>query len=212
MAGSTHGDRVHGSRFTAYLRRKFKKDDRTRDSAASLPKAEASLARNTASLIPPATSQEANAAINAVDATTSTTSIGATTSTSATISTGATASTNKPVESQADIIEESVKSDLWSRAYQKLDGEAKKWTGDTAQNGGGEGRTQDLIKIVREREEEYKDGTPKLRVGDKEILWRDYANGVVAWVTAIGDISISFAPAPSTVIWSALKVLLKVRI
>ncbi|EHK20932.1 ankyrin protein, partial [Trichoderma virens Gv29-8] len=47
---------------------------------------------------------------------------------------------------------------------------------------------------------------------DSEIMWRDYANRVVTWVTAIGDISINFAPAPSSAVWSAVKVLLKANV
>ncbi|KAL6884772.1 hypothetical protein GGI43DRAFT_305265 [Trichoderma evansii] len=213
MAGQGEGaDGGRFARLSSCFKRRPKKYDRRQDSQSSLPKAEDSPARSTIPSIPPATSHETTAVINAVDAITSTTS---TTSISAIGAIGATASTvstDNPVESRADIIEESVESDLWSRAYQKLGDKTKKWIGDISHNGNGEGRTQDLIKIVREREEEYKDGTLKLRVGDKEILWRDYANRGVAWVTAIGDISVSFAPAPSTVVWSALKALLKANV
>lgn len=103
-------------------------------------------------------------------------------------------------------------SDLWSQAYQELDDKAQQWIGDASKNVSGEERTQDLITLVRNREEEYKDGTLKIRIGDSEIMWRDYANSVVSWITAIGDISISFAPAGASVAWSALKVLLKVNL
>ncbi|UKZ96209.1 uncharacterized protein TrAFT101_011010 [Trichoderma asperellum] len=204
MGGSVQAEPVNRrSRFKAYLKRKLKENDITQDSPGSLPKAEGSPARSAVSSNPPATSEETDAAINAVDATTSTTSTGVT---------GANASIDKPVKSRTDVIEECAESDLWSRAYRKLDEKTKTWIGDAPKNGNGEERTHDLIKIVRKREEEYKDRTPKLRVGDQEIMWRDYANRVVAWVTAIGDISISFAPAPSSVVWSALKVLLNANV
>lgn len=150
-----------------------------------MSEAEASQARNI--IIRPNTSQDTKATIN-----------------------------DKSDESQPAAIEESVKtnddSDLWSRAYHQLDDEAKKWIGEASTEVSGEKRAQNLITLVRNREEEYKNETPKLRVGDSEILWRDYANRVVSWITAIGDISINFAPAPSSFVWSALKVLLKANV
>ncbi|KAK4062450.1 hypothetical protein Trihar35433_9271 [Trichoderma harzianum] len=103
-------------------------------------------------------------------------------------------------------------SDLWSRAYQQLDDKAERWISNISKKASGEEKTQDIITLVRNREEEYKDGTPKIRIGDSEIKWRDHANRVVMWVTAIGDISISFAPAGSPFVWSALKVLLKANV
>lgn len=196
MADSAQGEGVdRSSRLTAFFKRKLKKYDRKNSSYPSL-KAEVSPARSVTSN-PPAISQEINAAINA----------GATSTTSIT----ATGSTGTPIESQTDAIVENVEPDLWSRAYRKLDKKTKEWIEDASEKESGEEKAQDLIKIVREREEKYKDGTPKLRVGDQEIIWRNYANRVVAWATAIGDISTNFAPAPSSVVWSAVKVLLKVR-
>lgn len=202
MADSARGERAHkSSRFKALLKRTFKNDDR-KDPPSSLSKAEASPARSAASSNVPARPQEINATTNA----------GAT-STTSTNATGATDAADKPLEFEIKMVEKSVdvESDLWSRAYQKLDEKTRKWIADASKRDSDEVRVQDLINVVREREEEYKDGTPKLRIGDQEIIWRDYANRVVAWVSAIGDISINFAPAPSSVAWSAVKVLLKVR-
>ncbi|KAL7905457.1 hypothetical protein GGI35DRAFT_471675 [Trichoderma velutinum] len=178
-------------RFSAYFKRKSKKRDGRQDSSGSVAAADASSTRSAVSLIPPASSQETKITIN-----------------------------DKFIESRIDVVDENVEfekeetdgSDLWCRAYQKLDDETKDWIGDASKNNGGEERTKDLISLVRKREEEYKDETPKLRVGDIEILWRDYANRVVMWVTTIGDISISFAPTGSSVAWSALKVLLKTNV
>lgn len=194
MAGSAQADK--SSRFTAFFRRK--KHAGPLDFPEQSLKAEASPARSAVSLNtePSAIVQEKNSAPGAVA--TSATSVH---------DTGATL-----IDSQTDTFERSVEPDLWSRAYQKLDGKTKKWIENASQKESGEEKAQDLIEIVREREEVYKDATPKLKVGDREIVWRDYANKVVAWVTAIGDISINFAPAPSSVVWSAVKVLLKVRL
>ncbi|UKZ52374.1 hypothetical protein TrVGV298_006150 [Trichoderma virens] len=179
---------------SSYLKPKSKKHDVTRESPSLVSDAEVSSARSAVSLIPPVTSQETRGAIN-----------------------------DQSIESRTDAIEETGEiveigkeknngCDLWSRAYQKLDDKTKKWVGDASKNESGEARSQDLITLVRKREEEYKDATPKLRIGDSEIMWRDYANRVVTWVTAIGDISINFAPAPSSAVWSAVKVLLKANV
>ncbi|KAL6823358.1 hypothetical protein V8C40DRAFT_266886 [Trichoderma camerunense] len=175
-------------RLFSRFKRKSKKRDVTKSSSGPVSEAESSPARSAISLIiPPTTSPEAKIAIN-----------------------------DKSEESQPAVMSESVKpnnvSDLWSQAYQELDDKAKKWIGDASKNVNGEERTQDLITLVRNREEEYKDGTLKIRIGGSEIMWRDYANSVVSWITAIGDISISFAPAGASVAWSALKVLLKANV
>ncbi|QYT02747.1 ANK_REP_REGION domain-containing protein [Trichoderma simmonsii] len=105
-------------------------------------------------------------------------------------------------------------SDLWSRAYQALDEKSRKWILGTPELKPGNGKqwTTNLITIVREREAAYKDSTPKLKIGDREIIWRDYANKTVTWLVTIGDIAVNFAPAPSPIIWSALKVFLKTHV
>lgn len=99
--------------------------------------------------------------------------------------------------------------DLWSRAYQSLDEKTRKWIDNVSADESGDERTQDLltkhlVKVVKEREEEYKNATPKLKVGGFEIQWKDYTDRVVIWVPAICNITMNFAPKPSPVIWSAL--------
>lgn len=103
-------------------------------------------------------------------------------------------------------------SDLWSRAYQELDEKSRKWISDTSELKPENGKqwTTDLITLVREREEAYKDSSPKLKIGDREIIWRDYANKTVTWLVTIGDIAVNFAPVPSPIIRSSLKVFMKV--
>ncbi|PTB48146.1 hypothetical protein M431DRAFT_100631 [Trichoderma harzianum CBS 226.95] len=105
-------------------------------------------------------------------------------------------------------------SDLWSRAYQELDENSRNWILGTSELKPGSGKqwTEDLITLVREREEEYKGSTPKLKIGNREIIWRDYANKTVTWLVTIGDIAVNFAPAPSPIIWSALKVFMKTNV
>ncbi|KAL7932068.1 hypothetical protein V8C35DRAFT_308389 [Trichoderma chlorosporum] len=190
MASAAQGEQNDGGCFavlSSYFKRKTKKHDGTQNSSGLLSGAQTS-ASNAVSSTSPNPSQETNAALN-----------------------------NKSVGSRTDVLEESFRfgkerndaSNLWSRAYQRLDDKTKTWIENASKNDNGEERTQDLITLVRKREEEYRNGTPKLRVGDYEVIWRDYANMVVAWMAAIGDISMGFiSPQPSAV-WSALKVLLK---
>ncbi|KAF2993176.1 hypothetical protein E8E13_000879 [Curvularia kusanoi] len=102
---------------------------------------------------------------------------------------------------------------LWQEAYGKADEGTRKWIDglnkvtDTADK-----LLPELAKIVQSREEEHITAAPKLKIGDHEILWRDYAERVVGVITMIGDIAISFAPAPSSAIWSGVKVLLKTNV
>ncbi|KAK1701469.1 ankyrin repeat-containing domain protein [Colletotrichum godetiae] len=55
----------------------------------------------------------------------------------------------------------------------------------------------------RRKQETYKDANTGLDVGERKVLWRDYANRVVAWVTTIGNIAMPFAPVPVSPLWSA---------
>ncbi|KAK4059664.1 hypothetical protein Trihar35433_10711 [Trichoderma harzianum] len=105
-------------------------------------------------------------------------------------------------------------SDLWFWAYQKLDEKSQKWILGTSEPKPESGKqwTMDLITLVREREEAYKDSTPKLKVGSHEIIWRDYANKTVTWLITIGEIAANFTLAPSPIIWSALKVFVKANV
>ncbi|KAM6484265.1 hypothetical protein HDV62DRAFT_389352 [Trichoderma sp. SZMC 28011] len=105
-------------------------------------------------------------------------------------------------------------SDLWFWAYQKLDEKSQKWILGTSEPKPESGKqwTMDLITLVREREEAYKDSTPKLKVGSHEIIWRDYANKTVTWLMTIGEIAANFTLAPSPIIWSTLKVFMKANV
>lgn len=101
-------------------------------------------------------------------------------------------------------------SKLWQEALEKTDKMTKARIDKYMSREDVKVQTNELIGIVREREKEFKDKTHKIKIGDREIIWRDYANRVVSWITDIGNIAVKFAPSGSEVVWSALKVLLKV--
>ncbi|KAI0202456.1 hypothetical protein F4808DRAFT_468565 [Astrocystis sublimbata] len=70
-----------------------------------------------------------------------------------------------------------------------------------------------LIRDVKAQESAFKEDIRlKIKIGEREIIWRDYASKVIQGLTVLGDTAIQFAPAPSSIIWSGLKVLLKAHV
>ncbi|RYC65916.1 hypothetical protein CHU98_g284 [Xylaria longipes] len=103
-------------------------------------------------------------------------------------------------------------NNLWQEAFAKMDEVAKKQISEDLDQPGDESPVKSLIRIVQEQSKSFDEESAKIKVGDREIIWRDYAARVVGGLTVLGDIAIQFAPAPSPIIWSALKVLLKTHV
>ncbi|QYS94086.1 Pfs,NACHT and WD domain protein [Trichoderma simmonsii] len=108
-------------------------------------------------------------------------------------------------------------SSLWEKAYIAATPKTKKWIdGFSKPNGISKSaestQTEELIEIVREIEKRHQDHALQIQVGEKQIFWKDYAPRVISFIKAIGDIAIQFAPAPSEIIWSALKTVLQMSI
>ncbi|KAL4416945.1 hypothetical protein CABS03_00296 [Colletotrichum abscissum] len=102
-------------------------------------------------------------------------------------------------------------SDLWKEAFEELDQDYKKSISANLSSIG-EDPVEQLIKLVQDKEERFKDRSGKITVGDKEILWRDCATRVISLLSAAVDVGINFAPTPGPAVWSALKVLLKAHV
>lgn len=102
--------------------------------------------------------------------------------------------------------------DLWQEACKKVDVKTQAWIASLPPPDNAQNPASGLAEFVRASEQKHKQESLKIKSGDREILWRDYANKVIPVVTAIGNIAINFAPAPSNVVWSAIKVLLAVCI
>ncbi|KAI3529843.1 hypothetical protein CSPX01_15222 [Colletotrichum filicis] len=102
--------------------------------------------------------------------------------------------------------------DLWQEACKKVDVKTQIWIASLPPPSNVQNPASELAEFVRASEEEHKQESLKLKSGDREILWRDYANKVIPVVTAIGNIAINFAPAPSNAVWSAIKVLLAAHV
>lgn len=124
---------------------------------------------------------------------------------------GAPLSDTQLAKHQPVMVAENTSVDLWHEALNKVHKDTKSWMGKFGINRSGTIQVQELKKLVRQSEEKCHDASSGLKIGGRNILWRDYANRVVAWVTMIGDIAIPFAPAPVSPVWSALRVLLKVK-
>ncbi|OHE96483.1 hypothetical protein CORC01_08246 [Colletotrichum orchidophilum] len=106
-------------------------------------------------------------------------------------------------------IAENKPTDLWSEALEKTLPDTKSWFGKLDIDRSSTIQVKEFTTIVRQSEAAYKDASARLEIDGHKILWRDYANRVVTWVTTIGDIAVPLAPAPASPVWSALKVLLK---
>ncbi|TQV92019.1 ankyrin protein [Cordyceps javanica] len=104
------------------------------------------------------------------------------------------------------------KLSLWQEACNLVDPKTRTWIDSIPSNAIADDPVKELVDIVRRAEEKHMKESPKLTVGDRDILWRDYANRVVSVVTAIGDVAIAFSPAPSTAVWSAVKALLQANV
>ncbi|KAG7103043.1 hypothetical protein HYQ44_017131 [Verticillium longisporum] len=100
---------------------------------------------------------------------------------------------------------------IWGEVYKSLHPEVQQWIGNISDTGD-EKQASEIAELVRQKEDMYKGASPRLKINDREFIWRDYANRVVTWVTTIGNISVSFAPAPAGPVWSALKVLLNAHV
>ncbi|KAM0429782.1 hypothetical protein ACHAPT_006388 [Fusarium lateritium] len=103
-------------------------------------------------------------------------------------------------------------SELWLEALEKTDERTRESIEGLLNQASDKAQADELVSIVKKREEQFKDETPKMEIGGREIIWRNYASRVISRVTDIGDIAIPFAPSPSSTVWSALKVLLKAHV
>lgn len=109
----------------------------------------------------------------------------------------------KPTQIQED--------DLWQKAFEEMDEAARKQIRNDFDQSGDISAVGNLIQIVQDHTTRFNDSPTKIIAGERTIIWRDCAARVIDWLTILGDIAVNFAPSPSSIIWSALKVLLKVR-
>lgn len=102
-------------------------------------------------------------------------------------------------------------SELWQEALEQSDEETKKKIKQLDQTDTLIPVDQ-LIDLIRDKRDAFKVDTPSINIHGKEVIWRDCAARVISILTVLGDVASQFAPSPSSAVWSALKVLLKVTI
>lgn len=102
--------------------------------------------------------------------------------------------------------------DLWQESYDATDANTQKWIYENiGEWSASTNPFPELVDLVRNREEKHDQDAWQFERRGRAVLLRDYTSRVTSCLTTIGDIAINFAPAPSPVIWNALKVVLKVR-
>ncbi|RDW79331.1 uncharacterized protein DSM5745_06183 [Aspergillus mulundensis] len=70
----------------------------------------------------------------------------------------------------------------------------------------------DLITAVNEKQEECERKFWKVRVGDEDIVLREYTTSIVGWLEKAGDIAIQFAPPQASLPWDMIKSLMKIPV
>ncbi|QKX62010.1 uncharacterized protein TRUGW13939_09166 [Talaromyces rugulosus] len=70
----------------------------------------------------------------------------------------------------------------------------------------------ELLEVTRKRQEECERKFWKFRVGDHEIVLRDYAVKTVGCLQQIGDIAVMFAPPQASIPWSVIKMVMQTAV
>ncbi|KAM0492985.1 hypothetical protein ACHAP8_009514 [Fusarium lateritium] len=103
-------------------------------------------------------------------------------------------------------------SELWYEALRNSDDQTKDAIQRYRTSNKDEFEAAKIIAMVQKKQESFVNNAAKIKIGKREIIWRDHATRVVAWATNIGDIAVPFAPTPSSTVWSALKVLMQAHV
>ncbi|OGE49252.1 hypothetical protein PENARI_c022G06687 [Penicillium arizonense] len=108
--------------------------------------------------------------------------------------------------------------DLWVEALNSLP-ESKQETlkkmgfnKDTAQSVSVESSINDLVGVVNKRQEECEKKFWKVKVGDEEIVLRNYTNKIVDWLEKAGDIAVQFAPPQAAIPWAVIKSVMQIPV
>ncbi|KAL7946381.1 hypothetical protein V8C42DRAFT_352616 [Trichoderma barbatum] len=130
-----------------------------------------------------------------------------------------TVATGRGIPVVHDKISDTAEKSLWQKAYDAADETTKEWIeslpDSTTSHGvdmGDQSWVEELVKIVRQLEKKHQDSSLRMTVGQKEISLKDYVAPTMVLLTTVGDISTQFTPAPSGMIWSAVKVFLQLPV
>lgn len=75
-----------------------------------------------------------------------------------------------------------------------------------------EEQMKELTDLIREKEKlfEEKSSPMKIKIGNQEIIFREYIADIIGFLTMAGNVAINFAPPQASVPWAAVKAVLKV--
>ncbi|KAH7180020.1 uncharacterized protein B0J16DRAFT_403447 [Fusarium flagelliforme] len=103
--------------------------------------------------------------------------------------------------------------DLWQEAYNAVEEGTQNWIRENiGEQPESTNPFPELVALVRSSEEKHGQDAWQFELRGRAVLLRDYTSRVISCLSIIGDVAINFAPAPSPVIWNALKVVLKANV
>ncbi|KAL6698594.1 hypothetical protein J3F84DRAFT_363334 [Trichoderma pleuroticola] len=105
-------------------------------------------------------------------------------------------------------------SNIWLKAYKAAAPDTKKWIESLpkmiiSEEADDQSWVAEIVKTVHALEKKNQDSSLRITVGQKETTVKDYVAPTMKLLTLIGDISTQFVPAPSGIVWSAIKALLQ---
>jgi hypothetical protein len=104
-------------------------------------------------------------------------------------------------------------SDLWQKAYDTAGENTRKWIHENIGKWSESANPlTELLDLVRSSEEKHDQDALQFKLHGRVVILRDYTSRVTSCLNTIGDIAINFAPAPSPIVWNALKVVLRVSV
>lgn len=115
-----------------------------------------------------------------------------------------------PSSTTSECPAETVTECLWQIAFNQLEVREKKSITKHLSPSSNESQRDELLRMVQEKEAEYKGRSIVITVDNKDLTWSAYGPVVISHLVTIGEIAIKFAPSPASPIWSAFKVLLSV--
>lgn len=67
-----------------------------------------------------------------------------------------------------------------------------------------------VMEVVKRKQDECEKKFWKIKIFGQDMVIRDYVKATLGILQQVGDVAINFAPAPGSVVWSALKTLMQV--
>ncbi|UKZ80833.1 hypothetical protein TrVFT333_008598 [Trichoderma virens FT-333] len=111
------------------------------------------------------------------------------------------------------------RSNIWLKAYDAAAPENRKWLESLPElttlqgiNKRDESWVEEIVEVIKALEKKYQESSIRITVGQREIAPRDYVAPTIQYLTMIGDIATQLGPAPSGMMWSAIKVLLQLPV